>query len=95
RDELDKAYLEKRATMAAVCQYEAALSFLQWLVKLTGFNKPCMNMEDASRRDIWLTIRPYIPVEKLPLLEHYEIQEQQDREYMMLELASMEDDLNG
>ncbi|MBX9688193.1 MAG: hypothetical protein K2X27_15905 [Candidatus Obscuribacterales bacterium] len=78
QDQLDQKYIEKLNLVAAVASTDAGISLLQWLVRLTGFSKPIMSLEDASRRDVWLTIRPFVPVEKLSLIEHAEIRQQQE-----------------
>lgn len=71
--------------MAALSGSDFGVAFLQWLVRLSGFNKPIMALEDAARRDIWLTIRPFIPVEKLSLIEHEEIRQQQEQTQEVLQ----------
>ena len=63
--------------MIAITNTEPGIAFLQWLVRMSGFNRPIMSLEDASRRDIWLTIRPYVPIEKLSEIEHADLRDQQ------------------
>ena len=82
---VDEQYLEKKYIMEAVSKDEAGISFLKWLVRLTGFNRPIMSLEDASRRDVWLTIRPFVPVDKLSLIEHQEIRDEQQKANAMIE----------
>jgi hypothetical protein len=65
--------LDRLLIMEALTQSEAGINFLQWLVRICGFNKPSMCMEDAARRDVWLTIRTYVPLEKLAEIEHHDV----------------------
>ncbi len=74
---LSDEYLEKKYTLEAVSKSDAGITLLRWLVRLTGWNKSTMSLEDAARRDVWLTIRNFIPVDKLSLIEHHEIREHQ------------------
>lgn len=75
--QLDENFLERMHMMSAITSSDAGISFLQLLCRLTGFNKPVMSLEDASRRDVWLSIRPFIEVGKLSLIEHHDLREQQ------------------
>lgn len=90
-DPLDEQYIERLHLMAAMTDSEAGISFLQWLCRLSGFNKPIMSLEDASRRDIWLTIRPFVPVEKLGEIEHHDLREQQQMLRGIMDAAFKED----
>ena len=83
--QLDEKWLEKIHVMEAVVGTEAGVSFLQWLCRLTGFNKSIMSLEDASRRDIWLTVRQFIDVKKLSEIEHVDLRQQQEMAREMLE----------
>lgn len=85
QDQLDEEYLKKLNMVSAVAETDAGVALLQWLVRLTGFNRPTMSLEDASRRDVWMTVRQFIPVEKLSLIEHEDIRQQQKEKYLMLQ----------
>lgn len=82
---IDANFLERCNMMEALVQTPAGVAFLQWLVRVSGFNKPSMSMEDAARRDVYLTIRPFIPVEKLSEIEHLDIRLQQQQTRQLLE----------
>lgn len=83
-NEIDKATLLK-----ALTHHPVGISFLQWLTRLTGANRPTMSMEDAARRDIWLTIRQYIPIEKLAEIEFQELIERQEHIRELLEQTAI------
>lgn len=76
-DVLDPDYLDKMYMVRAISETETGVAFLQWLCKMTGFNRPTMNMEEAVRRDVWMTIRRYVPVDKLTLIEHADLRREQ------------------
>jgi hypothetical protein len=76
-ERLDEDYLEKLLMMKEVAKSDAGINVLRWVCRLSGFNKPSMTMEDAARRDLWLTIRRFIAVEQLSLIEHHDLREQQ------------------
>lgn len=78
-------YVEKANLMEKLVQQPAGVSFLKWLCRLSGFNRPCMNMEDATRRDMWLTVRRFVPIERLSEIEHEELREHQKSLREMLE----------
>lgn len=77
-NDLDAEYLQKSNILSAVTRTEAGVAFLQWLVRLTGFNKPSMSMEDAARRDVWLSVRRFIDIQKLSEIEHFDIRCEQE-----------------
>lgn len=89
---VSQEYIDKAHIMAAVAKTEAGVAFLQWLCTITGFNRPIMAMEDACRRDVWLTIRRFIPHEKLAEIEHRELREQQQLVREMLEVMGVKTD---
>lgn len=70
---LDEPYLEKLFVMEAITSSDAGITLLRWICDISGFNKTCMSMEDAVRRDLWLTLRQYIDVSKLAQIEHHEL----------------------
>jgi hypothetical protein len=78
-------YVERINMLGVVAGTEAGIGFLQWLCRITGFNRPIMSLEDASRRDIWLTLRQYIPVEKLSEIEHFDLRKEQKMQREMME----------
>lgn len=92
---LDEDFLNKTALMASMVQNQAGISFLQWLCRLSGFNKSIMSLEDASRRDLWLTLRQFIPVEKLSEIEHHDLKQQQATLHKMMEIAASEEEIYG
>lgn len=77
QDRVNEDYLEKLLIVKEVAKGDAGINFLRWLCRLSGFNKPIMTLEDAARRDLWLTVRRFIAVEQLSLIEHHELREQQ------------------
>lgn len=77
QDKVDEAYLGTLLMMEALTQADFGITFLQWLYRLTGFEKPIMCMEDACRRDLWLSVRRFIPIEKLGEIEHFSLKERQ------------------
>lgn len=87
---LDEQYLDRMHILAAITKSDAGISFLRWLHGLTGFSKPSMTMEDAARRDIWLSIRPYIEVSSLARIEHHELGERQKQMYEIISTLTEE-----
>ena len=83
---LDEAYLERVNVMSALVKTDAGITFLRWLCQLTTFNRPTMTVEDAYRRDVWINIRPFIPVDKLSEIEHHDLRKQQMQAQEMIEL---------
>ena len=77
--DVSQSSIEKYTMMEALCRTDVGISFLQYLCRISGHNNPIMTLEDASRRDIWLTVRRYIPVEKLSLIEHEQLHAEQQR----------------
>lgn len=95
--EVDEVYIERTQILETLCRSDVGIAFLRWLHRMTGFGRPVMNMEDATRRDFWITIRPYIPTEKLGEIEHEDLRERQrtvrtmiqeimDQQYLQKEL---------
>lgn len=84
QDEIAKLEIDRQAMMSKLCASDAGIEILRWLVRITGFNRPTMNMEDAVRRDMWLRIRRYVPVEKLSEIEHHDLRSEQIRRDMLL-----------
>lgn len=68
--QLNNEQIEKAVLMEALANSDMGLYFLQWLCKLTGWERSTMSNEDSAKRDIWINIRKHIPVEKLALIEH-------------------------
>jgi len=83
--EIDDAYVEKYNMMQEVCRHDAGISLLQYLHRICGAGNPCMDMEQAARRDIWLTLQQFIPVEKLPLIEYQQLRQRHQQVREMLE----------
>jgi hypothetical protein len=59
-----------------------------------------MGMEEAARRDVWLSIRRFVPVEKLPEIEFHDLRQEQEQVRKMLQESgeieqAMGDLLNG
>lgn len=90
----NREYLERLNLMTVLAGTEAGITFLRWLTRITGFNKSIMSLEDAARRDVWLTIRQYVPVEKLSDIEHFELREQQEMVHAMMETISQLEESN-
>ena len=65
---------------------------MRWLCRLTGFGQSSNSLEDAARRDIWLTIRQYMPVERLPEIEHHDLREAQKQ---LRELLTASQEVRG
>lgn len=91
-DNQDHDYLDTLHIFSAVAQTEPGLRALRKIAKICGWNKPTMTMEDAARRDVWHSLRRYIPAEKLAEIELFDLQQQQEA---MLEniMADLETDL--
>lgn len=85
-------YLARRNICAAVADTEAGINMLRLLCRISGWNKPSMTMEDAARRDVYLTLRQYIPAEKLAQIEHIDLLMQQDAAMQDL-MQKFEEDL--
>lgn len=76
-DSLSEAHLDRMLVLKAVTDSEAGIELMRWLCKLTGFGQSSNSLEDAARRDVWLTLRQYMPVERLAEIEHHELREAQ------------------
>ncbi len=96
---VDAEYFEKANILQAIVQHEAGIALLRWLVNITSANRPIMSLEDAARRDVWLTIRRFVPVERLAEIEHHDLRLEQQSIRQMVEevppeLAFLEEMIN-
>ena len=91
---IDENYLDRRNLCNELTKHEAGIAFMQWLVRLTGFNKPIMSLEDASRRDVWLSIRRYIDVSKLGEIEYKDLRDEQLQERLLMEALKQDEHLD-
>lgn len=80
--------------LKAVSETPAGIELLRWICQLSGFNRSSCSLEEAARRDIWLTLRQFMPVERLSEVEHHELRETQQQLRELL-IASQEVNLNG
>lgn len=78
-DAITEQSLDKMLLLKAVTDTEAGIELMRWLYQLTGFGRSSLSSEDAARRDIWLTLRNYLPVERLTEIEHHELREAQQQ----------------
>jgi hypothetical protein len=76
--------------MQEVTGTDAGITLLRWIHHLTGFARPSMNMEEAVRRDIWLTLRRFIPVDKLAQIEYADLQNVQEQVHLLMQANRIE-----
>ncbi|MDE1971102.1 MAG: hypothetical protein KGI50_06045 [Patescibacteria group bacterium] len=69
--------IEKALIIEAIAKSEVGISFLRLLCKWTGWSRSTCTNEESARRDLWIVIRKYVPVETLPQIEYEDLKQQQ------------------
>ncbi|SRR5579875_2962619 len=87
---LSEQQIERTILMEAVAQSDAGLAFLQWLCQLCGWSRSTASDIESARRDIWIAVRRYIPVEALVRIEYEDLKREQQltRELLNTEMFS-------
>lgn len=91
--EISQQQIEKAILMEAVASTDAGISFLRWLCEISGWSRSTNSVEESARRDIWISIRRFVPIEKLTQIEYEDLKRSQQltRELLNVELVTEED----